>query len=321
MKRLNDDYSRVIDYLRISVTDRCNSRCQYCMPPSGVIFKPHDEILSFEEIVNIAKVFVDLGVKKIRLTGGEPLVRKDIVDLVTKLSHIHGLEELTMTTNGILLKKYAKDLKAAGLTRVNISIDSLDHKKYNLMTFGGSLASVFEGIGAAKAVNLLPIKLNVVLIKDFNDSEIRDFVALTKNEQIDVRFIELMTLGHNKKWTQKRFISNTKVLKSIPALEKVKKKDQSSPANYYQIKGYEGRIGLINPITCKFCSDCNRVRLTATGQLKLCLHSDEEYNLKKFANNPIKLKNYILKVIKEKPKAHQLDKKIYTNRDMHSIGG
>ena len=321
MKILKDQFNRRIDYLRISITDRCNSRCQYCMPPSGVTFKPHSEILSFEEIYRIAKVFVDLGVKKIRLTGGEPLIRKDIIALVSQLSKIEGLEELTMTTNGLLLKKYAKDLKAAGLTRVNISIDSLDYEKYDLMTLGSSLSAVFEGIEAAKAVDLLPIKLNVVLIKGFNDKEIEDFVELTKNERIDVRFIELMTLGHNKDWAKKRFISNDKVLEKLPGLVAVEKKDQSSPADYYQIEGYKGRVGLINPITCRFCSDCNRVRLTSTGQLKLCLHSDEEYNLREYTHHEEKLKNYIIKIIQEKPKAHKLAENIYTKSDMHSIGG
>lgn len=321
MKTLRDQYNRKIDYLRISVTDRCNSRCLYCMPPVGVTFKPHSEILSFEEILSVAEVFVALGVKKIRLTGGEPLVRKDIIDLVRKLSQINGLEELTMTTNGILLKKYAKDLKAAGLSRINISIDSLDHKKYDLMTLGSSLTSVFEGIEAAKAVSLLPIKLNVVLIKGFNDSEIENFVKLTKEEKIDVRFIELMTLGHNKNWAKKKFISSNKVLEEVPMLKKVEKKDISSPADYYQIDGYKGRVGLINPITCRFCSDCNRVRLTSTGQLKLCLHSNVEYDLRKFTGNKVKLKEYILDLIKEKPKEHKLDEGKYIKRDMHSIGG
>ena len=321
MRKLKDQYNRPIDYLRISVTDRCNSRCQYCMPPSGITYKSHEEIISFEEIYKVAKIFVELGVKKIRLTGGEPLIRKDIVDLVRKLSAIEGLEELTMTTNGLLLKKYAKDLKAAGLTRVNISIDSLDHNKYDLMTLGSSLTSVFEGIEAAKVNDLTPIKLNVVLIKGFNDTEIKDFVALTKDEKIDVRFIELMTLGSNQKWAESRFVSNNKVLAEMPNLIAVEKKDKSTPADYYQVKGYKGRVGLINPITCRFCSDCNRVRLTSTGQLKLCLHSDEEYNLRQFIENENKLKKYIVKIIKEKPKEHHLEENIFINENMHSIGG
>ena len=321
MKKLKDQFNRKIDYLRISVTDRCNSRCQYCMPASGVDFKPHKEILSFEEIYNIAKVFVDLGVKKIRLTGGEPLVRKDIVKLVKKLSSIEGLEQITMTTNGLLLKKYAKELKAAGLTRVNVSIDSLDDKKYDRMTRGSSLKKVFAGIEAAKAVNLLPIKLNVVLIKGFNDNEMKDFVEITKDEAIDVRFIELMPLGHNLKWATEKFVSNMKVLEEIPELEKVKKKDQSSPADYYQIEGYRGRVGLINPISCKFCETCNRVRLTSTGHLKLCLHSDTEYDLKGIVNDYEKLKGTIESIVKKKPAAHHLDEKNYINKDMYSIGG
>jgi len=321
MKELRDEYNRVIDYLRISVTDRCNSRCQYCMPSSGVTFKPHKEILSFEEIVKIANAFVELGVKKIRLTGGEPLVRKDIVDLVRRLSKIQKLEELTMTTNGLLLKDYAKDLKSAGLSRVNISIDTLHDEKYNSITLGSSLTSVLEGIQAAKKVGLIPIKLNVVLIKGFNDDEIKDFVELTKNEPIDVRFIELMTIGNNRKWAKERFLSTDEIFTEVPNLVALQKKDKSSPADYYHIEGYKGRVGLINPITCQFCSECNRVRLTSTGQLKLCLHSNKEYNLRKYVDHEEKLKQYISTIIIKKPEEHHLDQKIYINRDMHSIGG
>ena len=321
MKILKDNFDRKIEYLRISVTNRCNSRCKYCMPPEGIELKSHDEILSFEEITNIVSVFAKLGVKKIRLTGGEPLVRRGIVDLVKKISDIEGINEITLTTNGLLLKKYAKKLKEAGLDRVNISIDSLDKEKYSLITRGSSLKDVFEGIEEAKKVGLEPIKLNTVLVKDFNDNEIEDLVNLTKDNNYDVRFIELMSIGDTSNWSKDRYLSNETVLKKIKDLKPVIKKDKSSPADYYQISGYKGRVGLINPISCGFCDNCNRVRLTSNGNLKLCLHSDEEYNLRKYAYDKVKLEEKILEMIKEKPKEHKLNEGVVIKKNMFQIGG
>lgn len=321
MKILKDNFDRKIEYLRISVTNRCNSRCKYCMPPEGVELKSHDDILSFEEIINIVSVFAKLGVKKIRLTGGEPLVRRGIVDLVKKISDIEGINEITLTTNGLLLKKYAKKLKEAGLDRVNISIDSLDKEKYSLITRGSSLKDVFEGIEEAKKVGLDPIKLNTVLVKDFNDGEIEDLVNLTKDNNYDVRFIELMTIGDTSSWSKDRYLSNETVLEKIKDLKPVIKKDKSSPADYYQISGYKGRVGLINPISCGFCESCNRVRLTSIGSLKLCLHSDEEYDLRKYAYDKVKLEEKILEIIKEKPKEHKLNEGVVIKKNMFQIGG
>jgi cyclic pyranopterin phosphate synthase len=321
MKTLIDNYNRKIEYLRISVTDRCNSRCKYCMPADGVEFKPHIDVLTFEEIEKIVKAFAKLGVKKVRLTGGEPLVRKDIVELVRKISTIDGIEELVMTTNGLLLKKYAKELKDAGLNRVNISMDSLKPEKYSEITRGSDLKDVLEGIAEAKKVGLTPIKINTVLVNGFNDDEIIDLVELTKEEKIDVRFIELMTIGETSNWTADRYISNDIILEKVDKLKKVVKKDKASPATYYQIPGYLGRVGLINPISCGFCADCNRVRLTSTGRLKLCLHSDIEYNLKKYLDNEELLENKLLEIIKEKPKEHKLNEGIFIKKSMFQIGG
>ena len=321
MKILKDNFNRKIEYLRISVTDRCNSRCKYCMPAGGVEFKPHDKILSFEEITNIVSVFAKLGVKKIRLTGGEPLIRKDIVALVRKISNIEGIAEITLTTNGLLLKKYAKQLKEAGLDRVNISIDSLDEEKYSLITRGSNLKDVLEGIEESKKVGLEPIKLNTVLVKGFNDDEIGDLVNLTKDNNYDVRFIELMTIGDTSIWSKDRYLSNEIVLEKVKTLKSVIKKDISSPADYYQIPGYKGRVGLINPISCGFCSNCNRVRLTSTGNLKLCLHSDVEYNLREYAYDKEKLEEKLLEIIKEKPKEHKLNQGVIIKKNMFQIGG
>lgn len=321
MKILKDNFNRKIEYLRISVTDRCNSRCKYCMPEGGVEFKSHDKILSFEEIINIVSVFAKLGVKKIRLTGGEPLIRKDIVALVRKISNIEGISEITLTTNGLLLKKYAKQLKEAGLDRVNISIDSLDEEKYSLITRSSNLKDVLEGIEESKRVGLEPIKLNTVLVKGFNDNEIEDLVNLTKDNNYDVRFIELMTIGDTSNWSKDRYLSNEIVLEKVKTLKSVIKKDESSPADYYQIPGYKGRVGLINPISCGFCSNCNRVRLTSTGNLKLCLHSDVEYNLREYAYDKEKLEEKLLEIIKEKPKEHKLNQGVIIKKNMFQIGG
>jgi len=321
MKILKDNFNRKIEYLRISVTDLCNSRCKYCMPPEGVEFKSHDEILSFEEITNIVSVFAKLGIKKIRLTGGEPLVRRDIVDLVRKISNIKGINEVALTTNGLLLKKYAKQLKEAGLDRVNISIDSLDKEKYSLITRRSNLKDVFEGIEEAKKVGLEPIKLNTVLIKDFNDNEIEDLVNLTKDNNYDLRFIELMTIGDTSNWSRDRYLSNEIVLEKMKDLKPITKINKSSPADYYQIPGYKGRVGLINPISCRFCSNCNRVRLTSTGNLKLCLHSDIEYNIRKYAYDKEKLEEKLLEIIKEKPEEHKLNQGIVIKKNMFQIGG
>jgi len=318
---LIDNFNRKIEYLRISVTDRCNSRCKYCMPADGVEFKPHIDVLSFEEIEKIVKAFAKLGVKKIRLTGGEPLVRKNIVELVRKISKIDGIKEITMTTNGLLLKKYAKELKEAGLNRVNISIDTLNFDKYSEITRGSSLKDVLEGIDEAEKVGLAPIKLNTVLVNGFNDNEIVDLVELTKYKKFDVRFIELMTIGDTANWTRERYISNEIVLEKVKELKSVKKLDKSSPATYYQVPGYLGRVGLINPVSCGFCVDCNRVRLTSTGRLKLCLHSDVEYNLKKFLDSEETLENELVKLIKEKPEKHKLNEGVSIKKSMFQIGG
>lgn len=318
---MKDSFGRNINYLRISVTDLCNLRCKYCMPEKGICKVEHKDVLSLEEIYEVARVFVSLGVNKIRLTGGEPLTRKGIVGLVEKLGKLDGLKDLAMTTNGILLKKYAKELKSAGLNRVNISLDTLDEEKYSHITRGGSIKDVLEGIEAAKSVGLTPIKINTVLIGGFNVNEIEDFVNLTKTEEIDVRFIELMPVGEASKWAEENFISNEVILDKVNALEKVERLDPSSPAVYYKLPGAKGRVGIINPISCKFCDYCNRVRLTSQGKLKLCLHSNEEIDLKDKLRQGEDIEKIILSSIKEKPESHHLEDGQYITDSMYQIGG
>ncbi len=316
-----DSYGRKINYLRLSVTDRCNLRCQYCMPENGIEKMEHKDILSIEEMDAIVGIFAKMGITKIRLTGGEPLVRGGILTLIEKIKAHTEIKEVALTTNGLLLKDMAQDLKDSGLDRVNISVDSLDPEKFSRMTRGGHLEDLLAGIEEAKRVGLTPIKLNVVLIGGFNDDEIPDFVAMTKEEAIDVRFIELMPIGEVARWSKNNFLANHTVLERVPELTPVEDEDPASPAKYYRLPGGKGKIGLISPITCKFCEDCNRIRLTPEGKLKYCLHSDEEFDLKKALDEGVDLRKYIIESIQKKPKEHNLENGKSILRNMVQIGG
>ena len=316
-----DSFGRKINYLRISLTDRCNLRCKYCMPKGGIThIISHDEILSLEEVYELIESFVELGIDKIRFTGGEPLVRKNILELIKKTSKLKGIKDISLTTNGQLLKGMAKDLKEAGLNRVNISLDTLNPDKFTEITRGGNLNSVLEAIEEAIKVGLTPIKINTVLMGGFNENEIRDLVELTKRG-IDVRFIELMPIGEAVGFAKDKFISNDIILKTISELQTVEREDISSPATYYKLPGASGKVGIINPISCKFCGNCNRIRLTSTGQLKLCLHSNREIDLKSALRNKEDIKQIIKDSILTKEESHHLEDEEYTSRNMNQIGG
>lgn len=320
---MKDNFGRRINYLRVSVTDFCNLRCKYCMPEEGVIQKPHHEILSLEEIFEIIKCSTELGIDKIRITGGEPLVRKGIISLVEKISQLEEIKDLAITTNGVLLEKYAHDLKKAGLKRVNISLDTLNEVKYKEITRGGNLNNVIKGIEAANEVNLTPIKINTVLIGGFNDDEIVKFANLTMDYNIHVRFIELMPIGHASKWAEEKFLSNNIVLKKLPNLIPLEI-ERGVPAKYYKLPNAKGKIGLINPISNHFCTTCNRVRLTADGKIKPCLHSDKEIDIKTvIRNDKTKLKETLRRAILGKPAKHHINENGYKpiERDMFKIGG
>jgi len=318
-----DNIGRRINYLRISVTDLCNLRCSYCMPEEGLCKKEHEEILRIEEIEELVREGAKLGIEKVRITGGEPLIRKGIIELISKISKIEEIKDLAMTTNGILLKKYIKELKDAGLKRVNISIDSLDKAKYHRITRGGDIEDVLEGIEEAKKAQLTPIKLNTVLIGGFNDDEIEDFVKLTYDENIDVRFIELMPLGQASTWAKEHFIPNTTVLDRFPELIPLCKEDKGSPAKYYKLPNGKGRVGLINPISSHFCSSCNRIRITADGKIKPCLHSNYEINIRSLLKQDIKLSDILKLAVEAKPKEHTINNNEYEPviRNMYQIGG
>ncbi|BEP29756.1 GTP 3',8-cyclase MoaA [Helicovermis profundi] len=320
---MNDKYGRKINYLRISLTDLCNLRCKYCMPENGVGKIEHDSIMKIEEVIKIVKVMVKLGIDKIRLTGGEPLVKKGIIYLIEELNKIKEINEITMTTNGILLYEMAENLKRAGLSRVNISIDTFDKEKYFDVTRGGNLEKVLKGIEKCKEIGLTPIKLNTVLIGGFNDDEIDTFVNYTLENEVDVRFIELMPIGQASDWHKEKFISNQIVLDKFKELIPVKSEDISSPAKYYKLPVSKGKIGFINPVSCNFCSNCNRIRLTSDGKIKPCLHTNEEIDILTSLRRGEDIRSIIVNTILNKPKEHELNENgfIPIIRNMNSIGG
>lgn len=279
---LQDRYQRRINYLRISVTDRCNLRCQYCRPMGQGEFLPHGELLTFEEILQVVRVLADHGVKKVRLTGGEPLLRKGLTELVSGISSVEGIEDISLTTNGVLLAQFAKRLKEAGLKRVNISLDSLRPDRFAAITQRDAFQRVWEGIEVALAVGLEPVKINVVAMRGFNDDEIENFARLTFELPLHVRFIEFMPVGPNS-WEQTRVIPCEEIIERVKALDlliPIPSGETDGPARRFKFKGAKGELGFISPLSSHFCSRCNRLRLTPDGKLRACLFSDYEVDLK-----------------------------------------
>ena len=307
---------RSISYLRISVTDRCNYRCCYCMPPQGVEKQSHTDISSFEELRAMAEASVKCGVKKIRVTGGEPLVRRGIVDFCRMLKEIPGVEELCVTTNGSLLSSLALPLKLAGVDRLNISLDTLRPERFSSITRLGTLSDVFSGLEAAEAAGFDKLKINCVLLGGINDDEISDFVNLTKDKSYQVRFIERMPMGCGA--TFGSFVPASRVLEVCPQLEEL---SYDGVAKRYRVKGYRGEVGLITPLSNEFCPQCNRIRITCDGRLKPCLHSDSEIKLRGLEGQA--LEDAICTGILAKPEHHNLrsDGVTQTHRAMNQIGG
>jgi len=329
MTRL-DACNRPISYLRISVTDRCNLRCRYCMPPEGVAWRPHEEILRYEEIETVVRAAAELGISKIRLTGGEPLVRPGIVDLVRKCARVPGVDDLAMTTNGTLLARFAADLAAAGLRRVNVSLDTLRPARFRRITRCGELGDVLAGMEAARAVGLEPIKINDVVIRGMNDDEVVDFARKTVDEAWNVRFIELMPIGiSNLESRISNLVTAAEVRETIEAamgkLEPAKVSAGNGPARYYRLPGAAGTLGFITPVSEHFCAHCNRLRLTADGQLRPCLLSDQEIDLRRPLRQGAgveQIKGLLLEGIACKPVQHHLDECLLPeNRVMSEIGG
>jgi cyclic pyranopterin phosphate synthase len=335
--KIVDSTHRPIDYLRISVTDRCNFRCIYCQPESGISLLTHNDMLSYEEIVIIARAAAELGISKVRLTGGEPLVRLGLPQLVKQLSAIKGIDDISLTTNGMLLKQYARELKKAGLRRVNISLDTLKPDKFQAITRLGKLEDVLQGIEAAKKAGLLPVKINTVVIRGINDDEILDFARLTMQKDWNVRFIELMpfvtdnppeehSIGALKQSQQ--FVSVQEIKEKIAGLGELTPSldiKGNGPAKYYRLPGAKGTIGFISPVSEHFCFQCNRIRLTADGKLRPCLLSEIEVDIRPFIRGNIdreQVKEKIVEAIKSKPEKHKLDEgTIARNRFMSQVGG
>lgn len=312
---MRDQFGREINYLRISVTERCNLRCTYCMPPEG---GGERSTLSLGEIAEIAREAAALGVVKIRITGGEPLLRPDLPELCRTLSAIPGVGELAITTNGLLLPRLAPALKAAGVCRVNISLDTLDPEKYRAITRGGRLQDALSGIRAAREAGLAPLKLNAVLIGGCNDDEIPALAALSREEPLEVRFIELMPMTGG--FGPEAYLPCQEVLRRLPELEEAEQ--DGGAARRYRFPGAAGTVGLISPLSCGFCGQCSRLRLTADGFLKPCLHTGTEIPLRGL--HGLELRRRIEEAVWSKPASHgvlSLEEPSRAGRSMNEIGG
>ncbi|MDR0838303.1 MAG: GTP 3',8-cyclase MoaA [Oscillospiraceae bacterium] len=317
---MKDNFGRNITYLRFSVTDLCNLRCRYCMPEGGVAKLAHSDILSVEEIGEIVAAAASLGVTKVRLTGGEPLVRRGILDICRLVSAVPGITETCLTTNGTLLREFAAPLRAAGISRLNISLDTLDADRYREITRGGELAVALDGVAAAREAGFDYLKINAVLIGDGGvapDEEIRALVELTRSPGTHVRFIELMPIGEMSDWSRSRYVENSAVLRAVPELAE---HDTDGVARVYRLPGAPGAVGLISPVSSHFCPSCNRIRVTADGKLKPCLHSPEEINLRGLHGDA--LTDALRAGILAKPERHHIDSGASgSRRNMNAIGG
>lgn len=326
---IKDNNNRIINYLRLSVTDRCNLRCIYCMPEEGIEFIPHQEVLSYEEMLHLVKIAVSAGIRKVRLTGGEPLVRKGIIHFVEKMAAIADLEEITLTTNGVLLKEYAKGLRDCGICRINVSMDTLRADRFRQITGRDFFDRVWEGIHEAEGLGFDPIKINIVAMKGVNDDEILDFARLTLEKPYHIRFIEFMPVGKQNGWSNDRFLSIKVIKEKIQSRRKlcpIEHKAMDGPAQRYSLEGAKGELGFIGALSNHFCEKCNRLRLTAEGHLRGCLFSDRETDLKtplREGQSDHQLLELIRHTIRNKPKNHGIvdPEPRKCVRQMSSIGG
>ena len=323
MAELYDELGRYIHYLRVAVTDRCNFRCQYCMPTEGVEWIEHHDILRYEELLRVIHAFASLGVNKVRITGGEPLVRKGLLPFLKEVSQIPGIDEIGLTTNGSLLEEYAPLLKEAGVTRINVSLDTLQRERFIKLTGQDKLSAVLAGIKKAQEVGLTPVKINMVVMKGFNSDEVANMAKLAMDHPYQIRFIEYMPfrVGENYLFTtdeiKGKFIE-AGFTNLIPQMK------NNSPARIYTIPGFQGTIGFISPVSEHFCASCNRIRLTPDGYLRPCLLSNEEYSLRKDLRSGISeegLQEKIKTIVWNKPKQHHLEEGKKSERGMSRIGG
>jgi GTP 3',8-cyclase len=333
---LIDRWGRPITYLRISVTDRCNLRCVYCMPADGVVRLEHEAIMRYEEIAEVVRVAAAEGIRRVRVTGGEPLVRHDLPALIRMIHATPGIEDISITTNGLLLERMASELKEAGLNRINVSLDTLEADKFARITRGGSLEVVMRGIAAAEAVGLAPIKINAVAMRGVNDDELVDLARLSVDHPWHVRFIELMPVLNQETWgagfppPAEAFLSIPEIKRLLEPLglapvappEQLSDPVMEGPAHEYQLPGAQGRIGFISPLSEHFCHECNRMRLTADGSFRPCLLKDEEIPFLTAMRAGEAVRPYLLKAVESKPEGHSLaELNLPTRRCMQQIGG
>jgi cyclic pyranopterin phosphate synthase len=327
MTKLADSFQRPINYLRISVTDRCNLRCVYCMPPEGITQMSHNDILTYEEIFTLVKAAAELGIDRVRLTGGEPLVRSGLPDLVRMIASIKTIKDISLTTNGILLAKYATELKKAGLMRVNISLDTLKPERFRQITRCGELEYTLKGIEAADKVGLTPVKINMVVMAGVNDDELIEFARKTIEDGWHVRFIEYMPVnGETSKAIDLVSVKEMKKrLDFLGKMEPFKLDKGNGPAKYFRFPNAKGTVGFITPVTEHFCYQCNRLRLTADGKLRLCLLREDEIDLREPLRRGAsveELKDIITKATAAKPKGHQLaEGNVHKGRPFSQVGG
>ena len=316
---MNDRYGRTISYLRLSLTERCTLKCTYCRAGEGAC--PKKSELSREDFLRIVRAMVRLGVTKVRLTGGEPMLRRDLLEIISGIRAIEGVEEITMTTNGQHLPGMSEQLRQAGLDRLNISLDSLRPERYEAMTGGGSLERVLTGIREALAAGFSPVKLNAVLLRGTNDDEVDNFLALTKDQPIHVRFIEYMPLGAEDHANLR--VTGNEILRTHPRLTPVPPMYEGQPSRDYHMPGYVGSVGLIDPVSHRFCGSCNRVRVMSDGMLRPCLGQNTEVSLKEAleSKNDERLLETIRTAIWQKPKEHAFGDAFVSDKTMSRIGG
>ncbi|MBI2759043.1 MAG: GTP 3',8-cyclase MoaA [Chloroflexi bacterium] len=326
-----DPFGRAVTYLRVSVTDRCNLRCVYCMPKEGLQWQPRADQLSVEEIVRVVETAAQGGVKRVRLTGGEPLVHPHIVEIVRRIASISMIEDVSLTTNAMLLERLAQPLADAGLTRVNISLDTLDRKKFKRITRGGEINRVWQGIAAAERAQLAPLKLNTVIVRGLNSDELPTLARLTIENPWHVRFIEVMPIGNAQDWGEgfpvpsERYISIQEIRAQLSDfnLQPETSPVGNGPARTYRIPNALGTIGFISPLGEHFCENCNRLRLTSDGKLRSCLVIPNEVSLRDAVRNGKPMENYFEQAIAHKPQHHNMlvTMPAQTERGMSQIGG
>lgn len=317
-----DGYERNIDYARISLTDKCNLRCVYCMPEDKVYENNLiNNTLSFNDYKFIINGLSQVGIKKIKFTGGEPLLYPHLIELIKYAHYECNIDDISITTNGIGLNEIAYELKRSGLKSVNISLDSLKSYKYKSITRGGNLTDVLKSINRCLELGI-KVKINCVVIKRFNDDEVYDFIEMANYYPIDVRFIELMPLGEGEYFYENGYFNISNFINDIDELYKIED-EKGSTARLYQAKYAKGRIGIITPISCQFCNTCNRIRITSDGKIKLCLHSNEETDIRYYLNKPMIFKEVLKEIILKKPDKHNLleSNSSDTYRQMYEIGG